>query len=184
MDDDLRLKEKDKYERIWALKSYRKNSPGLNHAHLLMNKFPVKPGQSVMDYGCGEFLAVDYFRKQGLQAYGTDIVKLHPEIIEACLWDMGTEVPETDWGYSCDVMEHIPPEKVDAVLRGIHNRVRLGAFICLSVEPDVHGAKIGETLHLTVQPYKWWLEKLRALYTHVEVFNGDKKWRFCYVCRK
>jgi len=55
-----------------------------------------------------------------------------------------------------------PPEDIEIVLRNIllHSR---HCFFQISCVPDVMGGLIGEQLHLTVQPYAWWLEQFRSL---------------------
>ena len=81
-------------------------------------------------------------------------------LLKTNLWeDWGTEKV---WkvGYCCDVMEHIPPEHVEAVLMRIFahcDRV----FFGISFNPDHFGpALVGEPLHLTVRPYVWWRDLL------------------------
>lgn len=61
-----------------------------------------------------------------------------------------------------DVMEHIPPEDVETVLRNIVTSCR-HCFFQISCVPDHMGELIGEQLHLTVQPYAWWLEQFQKI---------------------
>lgn len=63
-----------------------------------------------------------------------------------------------EYGYCTDVMEHIPPDKVAQVLDNILQASQ-HVFFSISTIADRCGAMIGETLHLTVQPYAWWLEQ-------------------------
>jgi len=66
-----------------------------------------------------------------------------------------------------DVMEHIPTDKINDVL----NNVLLSAqhvFFSISTVDDSCGVLIGETLHLSVFPYAWWLDQFqqRACLVH------------------
>jgi hypothetical protein len=65
----------------------------------------------------------------------------------------------SEYGFCCDVMEHIPPDKVDTVL----DHILLAAqhtFFAISTVDDVMGPSlIGEHVHLSVHPYTWWLQK-------------------------
>jgi 2-polyprenyl-3-methyl-5-hydroxy-6-metoxy-1,4-benzoquinol methylase len=72
-----------------------------------------------------------------------------------------------DFGFCTDVLEHIPPADIDAVLRNIFTAAR-NVFFQISTVPDHMGALIGHPLHLTVQPFDWWLQKLSAY--------GDVSW--------
>jgi hypothetical protein len=84
-----------------------------------------------------------------------------------CLWDFTPR--ESDWALCTDVMEHIPPEHVDAVLANIAKATRKGAFFQIATTPDRMGKLIGERLHLTVQSAAWWREKLSEHFAEVEV---------------
>ena len=60
-----------------------------------------------------------------------------------------------DWGYCCDVMEHLPPEQVCPVLERITAHCS-NVFFTIHFGPDHFGELIGHPLHLTVQPFAWW----------------------------
>jgi len=75
------------------------------------------------------------------------------------------------FGLCTDVMEHIPPDDIDTVLRNIVLSCR-HCYFQISCVPDVMGSLIGEQLHLTVQPYAWWLEKFRELGCNIH-FSQD-----------
>jgi hypothetical protein len=63
-----------------------------------------------------------------------------------------------EYGYCTDVMEHIPPDKVEKVLDNIL-QAATHVFFGIALKEDKCGAMIGEQLHLTVQPFDWWLER-------------------------
>lgn len=183
MTDRIREIERSKYERIWALPSYRVNSPGRNIAPHAVNVLQPATGSSIMDYGCGEAKAVDFFNLRGLKASGCDLVPLRADVHEVCLWDIPETVPVYDYAFCADVMEHIPPRLVEAVLNNIRFRTRIAGYFQIATAPDVHGDKIGETLHLTVENRDWWAERLRQHFTDVQIEDADKPWRFGAICR-
>jgi hypothetical protein len=72
---------------------------------------------------------------------------------------------QRDWVYCCDVLEHIPPEHVDASLDAIARLARRGAFLQIALWPENWGRAIKQDLHLTVQSAEWWLERIRQRLT-------------------
>jgi hypothetical protein len=90
--------------------------------------------------------------------------------VQANLWDLPKSVTGT-YGVCCDVMEHIPPEKVDAVLSNISKAVT-ACYFRIEFEPDSMGALIGAPLHLSVHDEEWWAKKLHEHFRLVRVY-GD-----------
>lgn len=133
----------------------------------------MQSGESLTDFGAGTGRATAWFAAQGLDVLAVDFV---PEALEtdvpfreACLWQMGRKVRSADLGYCCDVMEHIPRDRIDAVLAGIAKRTRRGCFFNIATRPDVCGRLIGETLHLTVEPAAWWRARLAEHWADLQV---------------
>ena len=67
-----------------------------------------------------------------------------------------------DVGFCTDVMEHIPPDDVETVLRNIMASTPR-AFFQISTVEDVFGKTIGQPLHLSVHPHAWWMDTFRGL---------------------
>lgn len=167
--------EKRKYERMWTIPGYRVSSPGEDLVDAAVTALGMESGQSVIDFGCGPGRATKKLRDMGFTVLGLDIAENcrdegmdFPFRLE-CLWNLPADIEPADWGYCCDVMEHIPPEHVDAVLAGIRAKTRKGAFFNIAFFHDGFGNVIGERLHLTVQPQSWWLDRLRQHWPMVEV---------------
>ena len=57
-------------------------------------------------------------------------------------------------------MEHLPTHRVDAALNNIRKIANHGAVFMICTRADRGGKKIGQTLHMTVQPPKWWVRKI------------------------
>lgn len=174
-------KEQEKYEKAWSLPAYRNYAPGEHTANLFLQLANPSKGETVIDFGAGTGRGAMLMSLLGG-------VKVHMlDFAENCLDEDVRNALETQrgylkfskqdlrqpithyarYGYCTDVMEHIPPEEVDRVLHHILKSAQ-NVFFQISTEPDHFGAEIGEQLHLTVQPFKWWEEKLKE---HEAIIN-------------
>jgi SAM-dependent methyltransferase len=165
--------EAEKYRRLWTLAEYRKIAPGETTAQDFLRQAKPRAGAQILDFGCGTgrgalMLAI----LGGLKVTMIDFVGncLDPELEQALTTqahalsflkaDLEQPIPvHAEYGFCSDVMEHIPPAKVDQVLTHILQAAQ-HVFFSISTVPDSCGALIGEELHLTVQPYGWWMQKL------------------------
>lgn len=168
---DLDAFEPEKYRRIWSMPLYRRHSPGETALGMLKDALQLPPGARVIDFGCGCGRASARLVEDGYDVTAIDFAdnclddeareKIGGRFVLANLWDgvaLGN-IASSDYAICNDVMEHIPTEKVDAVLANIGKLAKKAAFtICF--EPDVHGKHINETLHLTVRTADWWTKKL------------------------
>jgi SAM-dependent methyltransferase len=160
--------EQEKYRRMWTeVPGYRSHSPGEELVSVFLSKALWTPTDTLLDAGCGPGRAGLRLKTAGLDVSWLDItkesldkgVRSQGTFFEGCLWDM--ELPTNfDWVYCCDVMEHIPPEHVDATLDFLLATARKGTFMQIALWAEGWGNKIGETLHLTVEPAEWWVEKI------------------------
>jgi len=155
-------REKEKYDRMHKVPGY---SPGPGLAHVRTAEGYMPRGCSVIDFGTGTGDAALAFLSRGFDAWAVDISKeglrhdLGKKFLQGPLWALPDGLPAADWGFCCDVMEHIPPNKVEESLRQMAGRVA-NCFFAISGVPDSWGKKIGETLHLTVKPADWWAGSL------------------------
>jgi uncharacterized Rossmann fold enzyme/SAM-dependent methyltransferase len=160
------MSEAEKYRLMWSLPEYRHVAPG----ELVADEFMriVRPLGRVIDFGCGtgrgalrisrecEVVCVDFVENSR-----DDEAKSLPFV----LWDFsepGTAPIQGDFGYCTDVMEHIPPEKVDTTIANLLSATPK-VFFQISTVPDNLGALIGQPLHLSVHQHDWWDEKFRSL---------------------
>lgn len=169
--------EQQKYDALWSgHPEYRKTSPGEQVASVFLNQARPKPGDTVIDFGCGTGRAALMMSLLGQ-------VNVHMvDFSDACLdedvrnalttqahalrfshADLEESIPVyAKYGFCADVMEHIPPENVKKVLGNILKSAQ-HVFFQISTVPDHFGEKIGEHLHLTVQPFSWWLDRFKEL---------------------
>lgn len=162
---DCDRREAAKYRRMWDIAGYRAVSPGEALAGEIAAALDAKPGASVIDFGIGTGRCAQRLKDLGLAVTGIDIA-------DNCL-DDGVDIPVTiaplwrlpagitaDHGVCCDVMEHIPPDRVDDVLSGMAQAVRRNVYFHIALEHDACGQWIGAPLHLTVRPHAWWCREL------------------------
>jgi len=170
--------ERAKYEAMWRHGGYRVASPG----HRLADEIAAvitAPGAEVrrlVDFGVGTGRCAAALKARGYDVTGVDIAAnclddgVDVPLIVAPLWEIPADL-SGDFGVCCDVMEHIPTDKVDAVLSGIAKAVPR-AWFHISSEPDAFGTAVGAPLHLTVKPPGWWGWTLGKHFRRVS-YRGD-----------
>lgn len=164
--------EAEKYGRMWNLPQYRTVAPGERLAQVFLEQAKPRPGASVIDFGCGtgrgglmlavlgqlSVTLVDFVRNC-LDDKVRGALENPNNRIRFVKADLEKNLPAAaEYGFCTDVMEHIPPDKVDLVLNNIL-RAAQHVFFAISNCDDQCGALIGEPLHLSVHPYDWWREK-------------------------
>lgn len=163
--------EREKYRRIWEEPRYRLHSIGEDMVGVAHAMLGMRPGDTVIDFGCGPGRAVKIMRtKLKLDAVGVDFAANAPEGLglgEFICADITEPLPGgAMWGYCTDVMEHLAGPMIDGVLANIASCTR-GAFFTIALGDENMGTLIGEKLHLTVQPAEWWAERLREYWPDV-----------------
>lgn len=165
--------ERDKYEKIWtSVEEYRDYSPGLVNVDRAMEIIQPEQGSTLIDIGCGGGVAGLAFQRHGMKVWYLDITEagLVPDVprdrfIKSPLWAPGWGiggVNRWDVGFCCDVLEHIPPEYTMLVIDRIVQHCGIAWFQISNLQ-DQFGANIGMPLHLTVQPYAWWLSRIAEI---------------------
>lgn len=162
------LSERDKYVKMWMLGAYRSLSPGEISAPVFLAAMKIDGAGPVIDFGCGTGRGGLALAKEGLEVILTDFVSsardqeaLDLPFLE---WDLSQPCPlRAPYGYCCDVMEHLPTEQVDTVIKNIMDSAGK-VFFQIATVPDNFGAVIGHQLHLTVRPHEWWADRFSGYY--------------------
>ncbi len=68
-----------------------------------------------------------------------------------------------DWIYCTDTLEHLPTELTMLAVSRMLEVAKVGAFFSVTFTPDGCGKWLGEDLHKTVRPFKWWRDALREV---------------------
>ena len=172
----LEIREQQKYVEMWNSSTYRKSAPGEFHVDAAIRLLGMKPGDSVIDFGCGTGRGAQALRDMGMNVRAVDFAPncLDPEVrvpfVQACLWDLPPM--RAKWGYCTDVMEHIPTEKVIDVLQGIRDRVQ-GCYFSIATGEDNLGHIAGRKLHLTLMTAEQWAEVLGRYWTNLNITETE-----------
>jgi hypothetical protein len=166
---DVTAPERAKYEKMWTVPLYFENSPGLDNVDRFIKTMEPKPGSTVIDLGCGAGVAGLELERRGFRVTYLDLVDtaLNPEVdrvhfMGAPLWGNWRRPMGWDYGFCCDVLEHIPTEYTMLAIQRIVRSCRV-SWLQIALEPDVFGQVIGQPLHLTVQPFDWWRDRIASL---------------------
>lgn len=166
------MSEPEKYRAIWERPEYRNVSPGESCVETFLDVARPKIGDAVIDFGCGTGRAALKMKEAGL-----DVLLL--DFADNCRDVAATELPfaiadlrypivhQAAFGYCTDVMEHIEPEHVEAVIQNVMACVDR-CFFQISLVPDAMGTLIGQQLHLSVHPMSWWRETFERLGYRIE----------------
>lgn len=178
---DLETREREKYTQMWCYEQYRRCAPGEFHVERAVNALGMAKGDSVIDFGCGTGRGAAKLKELGFDVTGVDFAHncldegVDIKFTQACLWDM----PDISakWGFCTDVMEHIPTEKIEDVIRGISQRCD-GAYFNISTQDDVCGSLIGKKLHMTIMGAAQWEAILRKYWKEIEVLDSASEATF------
>jgi uncharacterized Rossmann fold enzyme len=169
------LSERDIYRRMWMNDDYRTVAPGEYMVPGIAEFCKLGP---IIDFGCGTGRAAVKLTELGFEVILVDFADncrddeaLGLPFLE---WDLSRPCPlRAPYGYCCDVMEHIPPDQVDAVLTNLREACSEGVFFRIEHEADVFGpAVLGRALHLSVHGPEWWKAKLEQFWPRVESIGG------------
>ena len=162
---------------MWQQPCYRRSSPGLRVSKLFLDKLHplITEGQRLIDFGSGTGKAAAPFLQAGLCVDMVDIASnaLDPEMqsllhilpahlsfTQSPLWNLPKTLKPAEWIYCCDVLEHIPSERVMDTLREMSKRTLKGGIFQIYLEDEPFGDMIGQTLHLTLRPREWWIHQI------------------------
>jgi SAM-dependent methyltransferase len=119
-------------------------------------------GLHVLDVGCGNNAFIRGVRELGTGGVGVDVANPGADVMAAA-----HALPFPDHTFdvvtSFDMLEHLVPGEVDEVLAEFA-RVSW-RYIFTICHRDSRGRCNGETLHPTVQPRRWWMERIGRLGT-------------------
>ena len=171
---NVRPLEKDLYKMMWERPEYRVVAPGENIAHEFLKQAKPEPGATVLDLGCGtgrgglnlaffggmDVTMVD-FAGNCLDADIVPMLETQKHALRFVEADLSEPLPvKAAYGFCTDVMEHIRPHHVDRVIDNCLAACQ-HVFFQISTVDDICGVLIGHKLHLSVHPYKWWLQKFK-----------------------
>ena len=114
--------------------------------------------ETVLDYGCGK----------GLLAAG--LPDANSREYDPAVPGKDAEPEPADLVVCTDVLEHIEPDCLDAVLDHLRQVTRKHAFVNISTRAAVKFLEDGRNAHLIIQPPGWWK-------TRIEKYFEIKQWK-------
>jgi cyclopropane fatty-acyl-phospholipid synthase-like methyltransferase len=121
----------------------------------LVDRFAV---DSILDVGCGEGHAVKFFHRLGIFAHGIDGLpeNIRRAVAPIALHDLlsSAYIMPVDLVWSCEVAEHIAPDKVDFYLDTLANG-RIVAMTHAVPGQDGHH-------HVNCQSWDYWVDKMQS----------------------
>lgn len=157
------MTEIEKYQGIYSHKAYAfygHSNHGDKAEDIVLQKMKAH-GASLVDVGCGwnEFVRSIRGREPQVVATGVDFACPGADVITAA-----SKLPFADKSIgvvtSFDMLEHLLPEEVEPVLAEFA-RVAHSFVFSISYQPSRVKWK-GKTLHPTVYPQTWWINKIIA----------------------
>lgn len=118
----------------------------------------------VLDYGCG---------KQTLAGMIAHVVPCRG--YDPAIPHLSERPAPADLVTCTDVMEHVEPEYVDAVLDDVAGLARKAAFFVISCERGGRKLPDGRYAHLVVKPPEWWLRRIAPRFDAIELFQQRAK---------
>jgi 2-polyprenyl-3-methyl-5-hydroxy-6-metoxy-1,4-benzoquinol methylase len=155
----------DSYRRLNAEMHRQKpnyGSSGARHAGLVLDWVKRTGCKSILDYGCGKgTLKLAIGRTVNVREYDPAI-------------EGKDATPEpADMVVCGDVMEHIEPDCLDAVLADIQRCATKLAMLVISTVPSAKHLPDGRNAHVLVQPPEWWLPRLMSRWDLVSYQGGE-----------
>lgn len=136
---------------------------GYKHAVAIADFADSIGAKSILDYGCGGGTLADALQVRDVRQYDPAI----PE--------HAADPEPADLVVCTDVLEHVEPECLDAVLAHLVSLSRLGLYLCIATRPDSKKTlPDGRNPHLSLHVGEWWIDRMEALMT-VECGIADRK---------
>lgn len=123
--------------------------------------------ETVLDYGSGQ----GSFAKAMMDRAGIHVSQYDPAIPDHAA------LPEpADLVVSTDVLEHIEPDCLDAVLAHMASVTRFYLFAVIALEPANKTLPDGRNAHLILESPQWWMHKLERHFEIAVEYRPERKW--------
>lgn len=133
----------------------------------------MKQYKTVLDVGCGIGQGVAMCRNAGIEAYGIDIADTlknywkQANITDFCQISSADKIPFEDNQFDLvvclDVLEHIPEDAIDDVLKEMLRVGNKDFVMDVCMVPAMNKMVDGSEPHCLVKPVSWWTEKLAEI---------------------
>ena len=175
------MKEKDKYDLIYSqINSYASShKPKIDYVSNWAGS-----GNSIVDLGCGRGMYIRSILESNdvvgvelstvcCEKYLQDLKHYNESIIDFC----NKYDTKFDKAYSCDVLEHIPPEELIPLLEAI-KRVSDDFLFLVCTGSDI---KNNIELHLSNHSYEEWEKILGSHFNINKGIKGFSQWPYIHI---
>lgn len=116
----------------------------------------------VLDYGCGKSTLA--------KSLGFSIAEYDPAVLDKAA------LPEAHDIVVCtDVLEHIEPDNLHAVLNHLSNLTNKVALLVAATRPAKKNLPDGRNAHLIVENEKWWLQHISHYFDTIPLCSPEGK---------
>ncbi len=111
---------------------------------------------TILDYGCGK------------QTLAKALPELRVIGYDPAVPGLDAPPAPADLVVCTDVLEHVEPDCIDAVLDDLCRLAQKAAFVTVATRPAVKTLADGRNAHLTVQPFSWWKQSFESRFDIIE----------------
>lgn len=133
---------------------------GAKWAHVVVDLMQTYQASSVLDYGCGQgsLRRAIMHHPNHAAPPGVRFDEYDPAIAGK------DHAPSfADLVICTDVLEHIEPERLDAVLTHVRSLARKAIFAVISLKDSNKTLADGRNAHLIIRPANWWKRRVEAV---------------------
>ena len=125
---------------------------------------------SVLDYGAGPGALFSSMRKCFPDIHGMKLYEYDP-----CVEGKSQDPKPADLVFCGDVLEHVEPECVDAVIKHLSDLTGTLLIAVISLKEAKKKLPDGRNAHICIRPKDWWLSKLRRhfIISEEQVWDGE-----------
>lgn len=117
--------------------------------------------KTLLDYGAGKMTFAKWFPEIGVKVFNYDPVT-------------APKLPRrADFVICLDVLEHIEPEMLDAVLDDLKAKMAVAGVFVISNREAKKILPDGRNAHLIIEPPDWWADKLRTRFAQVVELSDE-----------
>ena len=135
---------------------------GVANAEMVIHLCKRMGTKTFLDYGAGREKL-----RLALEPDGYKVTSYDP-----CVPGIDTPPAPHDLVVCFDVLEHVEPECVDAVIADLARVTRKMGLYSVAMVPAKRSLPDGTNPHRSLHPYEWWAEKFER---HFEILNAKKQ---------
>ena len=123
--------------------------------------------KSILDYGCGKGVLLTHLADDVDEQLGNVALQGYDPAVDGF-----TDAPlPADLVVCTDVLEHVEPEHLKAVLSHLQDLTKGGALIVINTGPAVEKLPDGRNAHLIQKPFEWWMEQMLEFFIIDQVIS-------------